>query len=455
MKRTVLTLLVVYLFTLVNAQSPIVINHHCTDFYKIPSSWIDEARSKLHIAYGHSSHGSQLISGMIGIYSKYGTDFAFTDGGSGGTLDLHNYFVTGDLGYPDFTTWERLTRAYLATNTDVNVVIWSWCGQLSWAPEDSVNKYLNLMNKLEQDYSDVRFVYMTGHLDGTGTAGNLNMNNEHIRTYCISNNKILYDFADIESYDPDGLTDYLSLYATDSCYYDSNGDGSKDLSWAIQWSDAHPDSCFYLGECAHSHSLNCQQKGIAAWWLWARLAGWNGPVTVIPVTAITVTGAGGSSVITGNATLQLSATVLPVNATTNTVTWSIENVTGEATISNTGLVTPVANGTVIAKATAQDGSGISGTLNIVISDYSELSEPVQGHSEPFILDLTQSEIAIYTFADKDYGHVRLFDISGNIRWIDKLINHTCIIPIASLPPQVYIVILSGNEKSCVLKFVKP
>ena len=60
------------------------------------------------------------------------------------------------------------------------------------------------MNQLETDYPDVKFVYMTGHLVGSGQQGNLNQRNEQIRAYARANNKILYDFADIESFDPDG-----------------------------------------------------------------------------------------------------------------------------------------------------------------------------------------------------------------------------------------------------------
>ena len=89
---------------------------------------------------------------------------------------------------------------------------------------------------------------------------------------------------------------------------------------------------------------------------------------VIPVTDITVTGAGGSSVIgTDNGQLQLTATIAPSNATNQTVAWSIINGTGQATINSTGLVTAVSNGTVTARATANDGSGVVGSLIITIS----------------------------------------------------------------------------------------
>jgi uncharacterized protein YjdB len=90
---------------------------------------------------------------------------------------------------------------------------------------------------------------------------------------------------------------------------------------------------------------------------------------IIAVTGITVTGAGGASAITAdNGTLQLNASILPANATNKNVTWSVGGGTGGANISSTGLLTAIANGTVIAMATASDGSGVTGTLLLTISN---------------------------------------------------------------------------------------
>jgi uncharacterized protein YjdB len=89
---------------------------------------------------------------------------------------------------------------------------------------------------------------------------------------------------------------------------------------------------------------------------------------LIPVIDITLTGSGGITVITSiGGTLQINAAVLPVNATNKNVSWSITNGTGQATISSSGLVTAVAYGTVTAKASALDGSVISGTLLLTIA----------------------------------------------------------------------------------------
>jgi hypothetical protein len=87
------------------------------------------------------------------------------------------------------------------------------------------------------------------------------------------------------------------------------------------------------------------------------------------VTSITVSGAGGASTITTDeGTLQLSASVLPEDATNKNVTWSISNGTGSATISSGGLVTAVTDGTVTARATANDGSGVYDDYELTISN---------------------------------------------------------------------------------------
>jgi len=131
------------------------------------------------------------------------------------------------------------------------------------------------MTGLENDYPNVKFVYMTGHLDGTGLSGNLNLRNVQIRNYCLTNEKILFDFNDIESYDPDGNY-YLDKDANDNCDYDSDGNGSLDKNWAIDWQNSHTINVdWYDCSPAHSQALNGNLKAYTAWWLWAKLAGWD------------------------------------------------------------------------------------------------------------------------------------------------------------------------------------
>jgi hypothetical protein len=252
------------------------IDHSCTKLATIPSEWIQAAKDNLHIAYSHTSHGSQLTEGMSGLVSFKGTSYSWNNGGTNGALDIHDYAINGDLGNPDRTSWASSTRNYLAANTDVNVIIWAWCGQVSSASEADISTYLNLMNDLERDFPEVKFVYMTGHLDGTGLTGNLHLRNEQIRNYCTENKKILYDFADIECYNPDG-TYFGGKKPDDACAYDTNGDGTRDGNWAVEWQNSHTQGVdWFTCSAAHTQPLNGNQKAYAAWWLWARLAGWNG-----------------------------------------------------------------------------------------------------------------------------------------------------------------------------------
>jgi uncharacterized repeat protein (TIGR02543 family) len=99
---------------------------------------------------------------------------------------------------------------------------------------------------------------------------------------------------------------------------------------------------------------------------------------------IVLTGANNETSVGINKTLQMSASVSPTDATDSSVTWSVENGTGKAMISPTGELTGLRAGTITVKATANDGSGVFGTIliNIVI----QVSFNSQGGSEvPVVL----------------------------------------------------------------------
>lgn len=271
----------------------IIVGHTDTDVSKIPSCWIEKSKRELRIAYAHTSHGSQISSGMEAL-QKYNNIYSYNSAGDNGALHFEDYYG-GYNGAADLsageTTWYQATRKFLDDNKnqDINVIMWSWC---SIAGHDIEQNYISNMKKLIAEYgkgsknhpTPVKFVLMTGHAEGQGINDASDSRNKLIREFCNElDNCILFDFADIENYDPDGNY-YLDKRITDNLQYDCKSPyntGSQDCNWAEEYLDKHPNSVNsklsnMISGCAHSQSLTCALKGQAAWSLWARMVGWNG-----------------------------------------------------------------------------------------------------------------------------------------------------------------------------------
>ncbi len=235
-----------------------IADHHAVaGFDLIPDTVITRIKDELNIFYGHTSHGGQILSGMALLRNE---DISLNFNSGEGTLTYSEF--GDDLGHSGDTSWVTVTRDELdQPGNEINLVMWSWCGGASDNTEDGITIYLNAMNQLEEDYPNVVFIYMTGHLDGTGVDGNLYQRNNQIRAYCDANDKVLFDFADIESYDPDGN------------YYPDESDA---CGWCADWCADVENDCDDGCSCAHSHCFNCYIKGKAFWYLMGRIVGWDG-----------------------------------------------------------------------------------------------------------------------------------------------------------------------------------
>lgn len=166
---------------------------------------------------------------------------------------------------------------------------------------------------------------------------------------------------------------------------------------------------------------------------------------MIFVNSITIKGANDVNTIKiKGGTLQMSALVEPLDASNNTVSWSLENKTGMASISNTGLLTALENGTVIVKATSNDGLGISSSMTVTISGQPTVG--IKRYTNSYTLDIypnpTTSDINFKT--DINYKKILVSNVFGQtVIETPKTDN----ISLTSLSAGVYIVFLLDENGS--------
>jgi len=116
------------------AQALIVDHQSVAAFDSIPTSFFDLVRTNYNFYYGHTSHGSQIVTGvnmLAGEDSMYNSPTF--------------YEISDDLGHLGDISWVSPTRAYLDSHPECNVVMWSWCGGASDNTEAGINTYLNAM----------------------------------------------------------------------------------------------------------------------------------------------------------------------------------------------------------------------------------------------------------------------------------------------------------------------
>lgn len=253
---------------LVPYQGSYGVDHACTQLDLIPDARIDSIKEYVRIHYAHTSHGSQLTTGMTRVeeadpffnvaigYSELPSEpnaLNMFDGQENET------YITPEL-YWQAQEGMDCTRAVLNNNPDINVSMWCWCCQCDDYSVGAVQEYLDSLAVLESEFPNVIFVYMTGNAQATGVEGyNRYQRNQQIRNWCDEHDKICFDFADLDSW-----------------WYNANNGEWEQATYEYNGAAVpmeHPQ--FHGDEAGHTTYESCEQKGRALWWLLAVIAGWN------------------------------------------------------------------------------------------------------------------------------------------------------------------------------------
>ncbi len=186
---------------------------------RIPQDVVDRTSSKFHIAFVQASP-DPLLAGAIQRLIQSG-DFLLKG------IDFSAIIV--EVARLDFSYWEEQAKAFLLepSNEKLNIIMWSWGSQFAQATEADIELYIETMASLENSFPDRFFIYMTGTTQESMSPGSkIDPRNERIRNYCQDANKPFFDLADLEH-----------------------------------------------------HGVHETTQAHLAWWLWARLAGWDGTPT--------------------------------------------------------------------------------------------------------------------------------------------------------------------------------
>lgn len=197
--------------------SPLIIDH-TYPFEQVPDATWEEVRNAnptIHLS--NRSDGSAIGFGLGALrdmdavawpYVGEWTDLPPAGKGLGiwEGMEVESY-VTPDRYWTNQDARDELTRI-LNSNPRIHYTSWTWCDEDDYWPlgpsqndNRSLEDYFRIMDSLEQVFPQVTFIYQTAAMRDPGTDG-MKIHqaefNDSLRAWAIKNNKVLFDFADLD-----------------------------------------------------------------------------------------------------------------------------------------------------------------------------------------------------------------------------------------------------------------
>ena len=274
----------------------------------IPKRYIEEAKRKLNIMYCGTSHSSQVVTGLKGLLEYKPGDketYAVTFDGKKKkghlTMDYRPQSIFPkwaiDLSRDKVdkegkTDYYRATIWYLDRNPQCNVVIWSWCSIEGHNVDIYIQNFQDLIDMYRAGGSKgrikenaVEFVFMTGYARGKNgddrSAVHSPYNNaKKITEYCVRNKYYCLDYwnQDVYDYENNSYNPYeqgnrnvqhrkfADTHRLKKGWFYCRNWITNEVEWPAHC-DEHPDT---------AQHLTGNIRAYAAWYIFARIAGWNG-----------------------------------------------------------------------------------------------------------------------------------------------------------------------------------
>jgi hypothetical protein len=174
-------------------------------------------------------------------------------------------------------------------------------------------------------------------------------------------------------------------------------------------------------------------------------------VSTVLVESIDVQGEGGATSIDVLAgTLQMEATVMPETATNQSVTWSLADGTTAASIATTGILTAIENGVVTVIASANDGSGVTGSVEITITNQSTGIEDQSKEAVSVYPNPANNQITLRTSAI--IKSIEVIDLTGKAVMDIPMVRNS--LDVSSLNRGIYILKAYTDSGIITSRFVK-